>query len=501
MIRPCSLLHRTLLIPGLLLLGLAGAAEKPNILFVLTDDQGWTSLGCYGNEHVATPHLDRLAADGIRFTDAYVTSQCTPTRASLLTGQHTARNGMWHVIPWYGSPWAPMTEPPFVESLPRESFTLAKGLREAGYATTCIGKWHLTDQRSGNYVALDPEAAPAFGFDEAPAPPGWSYHKEGDKGVEWLTEQALDFIDRKRGQPWFVYLSHHTIHGPVVAPEELVAKHREAGAPEVGPFNASYLAAIETLDRGMGRLLDGLEELGEAEQTIVVFLSDNGGVDFQYDPEPFLTGPGKIEQLAIREHQFPNDPLRSGKGSPYEGGIRVPCLVRWPGVVEAGRVEPTPVHVTDWLPTLLGAAGTGTPEDWPVDGLDLGPLLRDETFPERSLYFHFPLYDLRWGLAPCAVVRRGKWKLIEWFGDRFDESGRYVPGHHLELFDLESDRGETQNLAPVEKATAARLRGELRSWLSSLEAPVPVPNPHYDPERPFQETKEKPEWYPESGRR
>ncbi len=473
----------------------AAAGEKPNILFILTDDQGWSTLGCYGNGRVATPHLDGLAASGMRFTAAYVTPQCTPTRASLLTGQHTARNGMWHVIPWYGTPWGPMGEPPFVESLPRESFTLAKGLKAAGYATTCLGKWHLTDAESGNYVALKPEAAPAYGFDEAPVPPDWQYHKQGDKGVGWLGERALDFIARHRDEPWFVYLAHHTIHGPVVAPEETVRKYRDLGAPETGLHNATYLAAIETLDTGVGRLLEGLEALGEREDTLIVFLSDNGGIDTLHDASQFTEGDGRIERLRVRERQFSNAPLRAGKGSPHEGGIRVPCLVSWPGGVEAGSVCETPVHVTDWLPTLLDLAGTGAPDGWPVDGVSLAPLLKGGGLRERPLFWYLPFYELRWGATPCAVMREGDWKLIDYFGDWFDPDGRYVPGARVELFHLGRDLGETRNLAETEPDRAEAMRGRLHDWMRSLEAGIPGPNPHHDPGRPLKETKEKPVWY------
>ncbi|MCB1086348.1 MAG: sulfatase, partial [Verrucomicrobiae bacterium] len=465
-------------------------------LFILTDDQGWPTLGCYGNDLVPTPHLDRLAGEGIRFTDAYVTPQCTPTRASLLTGQHTARNGMWHVIGWYGYPWAPLAEPPFVESLPRESFTLAKGLKTAGYATTCIGKWHLTGPEDGNYVALKPESAHYFGFDEAPVPTNHKYHQQGDKGVDWLTGEALKFIEKNRERPWFVYLAHHTIHGPVVAPEETVDKYRKQGAPETGLHNATYLAAIETLDTGVGRLLDGLEALGEKDETLVVFLSDNGGVDTLYEAAPFTEGNGKIERLTVRERQFSNAPLRAGKGCAYEGGIRVPCLVRWPGVTAPGSVSNTPVHVVDWLPTLLAAAGTKAPDDWPIDGVDLSPLLRGGSIAPRSLFWYLPFYELRWGATPSAVIRDGDWKLIESFADSFDAEGRFHPGAKVELFNLRTDLGETRNLAGTEPDRAATMRRRLREWMDSVPATVPGPNPHHDPQHPHKETKIKQPWNP-----
>ena len=486
-----------LLVPAATIPRGSAAEVRPNILFILTDDQGWPTLGTFGNRHVATPHLDRLAREGIRFTDAYVLPQCTPTRASLLTGQHSARNGMWHVISWYGTPWAPVTETPFVESLPRDSFTVAKGLKAAGYATTCIGKWHLTDPADGNYVALKQSAARHYGFDEAPAPPDWKYHQRGDKGVDWLTEQALDFIERHGDRPWFVYLSHHTIHGPVVAPGATVEKYRSAGAPETGLHNAHYLAAIETLDDGVGRLLDGLEELGESRDTLVVFLSDNGGVDSQYDPAQFKDGTGVIEQLQVKERQFSNFPLRAGKGSPYEGGIRVPCLLRWPGVVEPGSVSDTPIHVTDWLPTLLAAASAPLPAPSAhiVDGVDLGPLLRGGSIADRALYFYLPLYDLRWGATPCAVIRDGDWKLLHFFGDWVDADGRYVPGERVELFDLRESISEEKNLAAEHPQRTAAMQQKLHDWMRSIPVTIPGPNPHHDPTRPLKETREKPEWY------
>ncbi|MEM6278864.1 MAG: sulfatase [Verrucomicrobiota bacterium] len=496
MTQPCWIFRIRILVVLASFASCLTAAEKPNILFILTDDQGCSSLGCYGNEEVSTPNLDRFAEEGIRFTNAYVTSQCTPTRASLLTGQHSARNGMWHVIGWYGYPWAPVSEPPFVESLPPESFTIAKGLRSAGYATTCIGKWHLTNSRYGNYLALNEKDAHLFGFDEAPVPPSWDYQKVGDKGVGWLTDEALDFIERKKDQPWFVYLSHHTIHGPVVAPEETVQKYRDLGFPERGLNHAHYLAAIETLDTGVGRLLDGLESMGEADETILVFLGDNGGVDVQYDPAQFKDGSGKVEQLQVRERHFSSAPLRAGKGSQYEGGIRVPCLVRWPQGFEGGRVENTPVHVTDWLPTFLAAAAAETPDDWIVDGENLLPLWRGEEFVERPIYFYMPLYDLRWALTPCAIIREGKWKLIDYFGDSVDGEGKYLRGAKVELFDLEEDPGETNDLASVESEIAEKLQEQLREWMRSVPVPIPEENPHHDPERPLKETREKPDWYP-----
>ncbi len=474
----------------------AAAPPRPNVLFILTDDQGYATLSCFGNKLVATPHLDRLAAEGARLTSAYVLPQCTPTRAALLTGRNAPRNGMWHVIPGYGYPHARLREPVFRDQLGRDTFTLAKGLRAAGYATGIAGKWHLTTGADGDYTRLKPEAATHYGFDFA-APNGPGTQNEGDKWVDHLTDQALGFIGAHRDRSWFLYLSHHTIHGKVSAPPDLVAKYRARGAPENGLHNATYLAAIEHLDTSVGRLLAGLERLGQAERTLVVFLTDNGGIDTQYDPAPFLAAnvgaaSATPERLTEKERAFSNAPLRAGKGSHYEGGIRVPCVVRWPGVVKPDTVADTPVHVVDWLPTLFAAAGARAPAGLELDGRDLGPLLRGEPFPVRPLFWYLPFYEVRWGATPCAIIRDGDWKLIEFFGDWFDPDGRYVPGARLELYHLREDLGETRNLAAAEPQRAADLRQRLRAWLAASGAEIPGPNPDFNPARHLLETRGMP---------
>jgi arylsulfatase A len=474
------------LLLSLLLISLAlhtsWSAERPRILVILTDDQGWSSLGCYGSKKVLTPHLDQLAAEGVRFTDAYVMPQCTPTRAALLTGQNTARNGMWHVIPWYGSPWARMTEPSFREQLPREWPTLPKVLRSYGYRTGMAGKWHLNSNAAGDYTQL--RAGDEYGFDFV-APRGPKTQNDGDKWVDHLTDQTISFIRESKDKPWFFYLAHHTLHGVVSAPDALIQKHRKAGAPETGMFNATYLAAIEHLDHSIGRLMGALDDLGQRENTMVLFLSDNGGVDTNYT----LSG----EQLVIKAQEFDSAPLRAGKGSPYEGGIRVPCIVRYPAQVKAGQIISTPVHVTDWMPTFLAVAN-GDADRPACDGINLMPLMLRESLPERPLFFYMPLYDLRWAATPCAVIREGKWKLVEHFGDSFDEHQRYQVGRKLELFDLADDLAESRDLATQEKARAESMSAKLHAWLGSLPAPVPVANPNFDPNKMLQETKEKQPW-------
>ena len=350
--------------------------EQPNVLVILTDDQGWPTLGCYGGKTVATPNLDRLAAGGARFTDAYVTSQCTPTRASFLSGQYTARNGLWHVLAWYGYPHARMTEPMFAEDFSRDRFTIAKGLQQAGYKTAIVGKWHLTNNADGNYMGLKPGAAHFYGFDHAPPVLSQQeFRQGGDRGVATLTRQTLEFIEENRDHPWFCFLSHHMIHGVVVAPDEMTQKYRDRGFNDVGPNRAVYLAGLECIDQSVGRIMSRLKELGEHEQTLVIFLSDNGGIDERLDfkslPQPHPEQP--VFQPDMREYD--NAPLRAGKGSTYEGGTRIPMIANWPQRIAAGTVIETPVHVVDLAATFLSVSGGEVPPDHTMDGVNLVPLL------------------------------------------------------------------------------------------------------------------------------
>jgi arylsulfatase A len=485
-----SIASSVLLVTARLAQGADVLPAKPNILFILTDDEGWTTLGCYGNKLVPTPNLDRLAAEGMRFTDAYVTPQCTPTRAALLTGQQNARNGMWHVIPWYGYPWAPLAEPPFVENLPRETFTIAKGLKAAGYATAIVGKWHLTRNGDGDYTGLKPEAAAHYGFDFSPAPPAPSYQGQGDKGVDWLTDQAASFIEKNRGRAWFVYLAHHTVHGPLSAPEALVRKYSQKGAPEKGLNNATFLAMLEHMDNSIGRLMGRLDDLGLRQNTIVVFESDNGGVHRLRMPKAEATADGKWH-LTRGDSVFDNAPLREGKGSLYEGGIRVPLIVRWPGQVKPGSLCATPVHVVDWMPTLFQVAGASAPANYPIDGVSIVPLLQGRDIAPRALFWYAPFYELRWNAVPSAVIRDGDWKLIESFGDSFTADDVYVPGRRVELYNLKDDIGETRDLSATQTARRDELLDKLRQWMKTVNASIPAANPDYDPRRPLEETRQK----------
>lgn len=475
------------------------AKEQPNFIFILMDDMSPSAVGCYAEAYgevlVPTPHIDALAANGMRFTDAYVTPQCTPTRATLITGQYTARNRMWHVSPRYCVPNAYLTEPPYLENLPREAYTLAEALKDNGYTTAVMGKWHinvwgpLEDDPDGYYVRLFADRAHHYGFDVTDSSEQWgqTFNYPGqndrinDKGVDFLTDETLRFIEANQDRPFFVYLSHHTLHGKIMAPQELVDKYIALGfSPDIeAQHNAIYAASIEHMDNSIGRLMEGLDELGLTDNTYIIYMSDNGGVDHLWDAFPF----------------------REGKGSPYEGGIRSPLIVHKPGSVPAGSVNTTPVHIVDLYPTLVELAGGTMEQDWILDGRSLAPEFhRTGTIERESLFWYQPLYDMGWGSTPTAGVRQGKYKLLWHLGDSYDtadnvdtvwdalEMERYEIGSRIELFDLEADISESMDIAAKHPAIVARMMGALHDWLEDSGAQMPFANPYFDLSTAFDRT-------------
>ena len=437
---------------------------KPNILFIFMDDLGWSSLSCLGNPYMETPNIDALAKQGVLFTEAYSTPQCTPTRASLLTGQHTARNKMWHVVPYYGYPYAKLKEPEYLEDLPREAYTLGEAMKDNGYATAILGKWHLsTFENDGYYTYLRDSAKQYYGFDFVnPVTDPTEYQSYGDKGVEFLTDEAIKFMKENRDSSFFIYLSHHTIHGPVLAPDSLIQKYRELGYPEEGQNSAVYLAAIHHFDNSVGRLTAALKDLNLEKNTMVIFYSDNGGVD----------------------KQFEQAPLRHGKGSPYEGGIRVPLIVSWPGVINADKVS-EPVHVVDFYPTLLDYAGGNFTQNLTLDGISFRPLLEGRSLGQRELFWYLPLYDPQWGASPAAVMRDGDYKLVWFFGDYIEKENdfNYIPAGRVELYNLAEDLSETNDLSGEFPELTQKMKSRLYQWIKEMGQDTCALNPDYDKER------------------
>ena len=460
------------LFAGLLLAPLAAlhAAEtKPNIVLILADDLGWSDLGCYGADLHKTPHLDRLAQQAVRFTDAYAMSVCTPSRAALLTGKHAARLKMtiWSEGTQGGPKNRKLIQAESLHDLPHTEITLAKRLHDAGYLTALVGKWHLGDaahypETHGFDVNIGgtqwgaPQTffRPYSGsgrFPEFRYVPHLEFGKPGEYLTDRLTDEALRVIDQAGDQPFFLYLAHHAPHTPIEAKPNDVSHFEAKIRPGQHHQNAVYAAMVKSLDDSVGRVLDHLKQRGLAENTIIIFTSDNGG----------YIGTEKGQTVPVTS----NAPLRSGKGSLYEGGIRVPLIVRWPGVTPAGVECREPVIVMDLFHTLTGALSLEKSKG-AADGMDIGPLLRDpaQTLKREALYFHYPHYYPT--TTPVGAIRAGDWKLLEYF-----EDGR------CELYHLKNDPGEKTDLASRMPDKAASLRKQLQRWRAEVRAAEPTPNP------------------------
>lgn len=441
--------------------------RRPNVIVVLVDDLGWADLGCQGSTFFETPHADRLAREGLRFTDGYAAAAvCSPTRAAYVTGKHPARLGItdWIRARFQGGEMPADGRNPsgYHEArdgrlacprnplwLELDEVTLAEELRAAGYATAHIGKWHL---------GLPPQYPEHQGFDENHGgcdygqPPSYfdpfaDEALEGIHGLEperegqYLTDregdEALDFVRRHREERFFLSLCHYAVHTPLQARED-DAQHFRDKPNTSAQQHAVYAAMVRSVDDQLGRLLELLEELELARETLIVFTSDNGG----------LLGPTS------------NAPLRSGKGHPYEGGIRVPWIVRWPGVVRPGTSS-EPIVTTDLMPTVLELCGVEAERE--LDGRSFAPLLRGKamTAGERILVWHFPHYRSGVG-GPYSVLRAGRWKLL-----------RFWEGPRHELYDLEADLAETRDLAEEKADLVATLSDVLDAHLAGLGARLP----------------------------
>lgn len=422
--------------------GSCGAdAVRPNIVLVLADDLGINDLHCYGRADQRTPQLDRLAASGMRFTTAYSAQPiCSPSRAALMTGKCPARLHLTNYLP--GRPDAPsqkLIQPVIEGQLPLEERTLAEWLRDAGYSTGLFGKWHLGNKDFG------PELQ---GFDEVVMPPANTKPSdvEGGKGEYAITAAAERFMESHKSEPFFCYVPHNNPHIPLSAKAELVESNQDS-------FHPVYAAMIETLDDTIGRLVSKVEQLGLTDRTIFIFTSDNGGLHVLEFPGTPATH---------------NTPYRAGKGYVYEGGLREPLIVRWPGVVAPGSTDDTPVVLTDLVPTLLEAAGIDVAKTvGPLDGTSLLGLLKGGVLPTRPLFWHFPNYTNQGG-RPAGAMRLGDWKLVENFEDQ-----------SLELYNLAADPGEVENLAATQAARVDEMRAQLQTWRERVGAQMPTPNSQY----------------------
>lgn len=445
----------------------AQGPSKPNVVFILADDLGWADLGVYGADLHQTPNLDRFAASGVRFTQAYTASPvCSPTRASILTGKHPAR---LHLTIWRESAHTPPTNRPLLtprtmDHLPLDEITLAEVFRDAGYRTAHVGKWHLGraeqypqtqgfDYNVGGTLWGAPQTFwyPYSGdrhFREPRYVPHLEDGQTGEYLTDRLTDEAIEIIERHRAEPFYLQLWYHTVHTPIEGKPDVVQRYQSKIRSGMNHQNAEYAAMVESLDENVGRLLKKLDELGLSDNTIIVFSSDNGGFINEYEGTKVTS----------------NHPLRSGKGSVYEGGVRVPTMIRWPGVTKPGGVSDQPVSSVDFFETLLAMTGAPKPSGLRTDGVSLVPLLRDPQakLDRAALFFHYPHYYPT--TTPVSAVRAGDWKLLEYYEDS-----------RLELFNLADDPGEANDLAKREPERAQALRKRLREWLTQVDAQLPLP--------------------------
>ncbi len=451
------------------------AARRPNLVLILVDDLGWTDIGCYGSTYYETPHVDRLATEGMRFTDGYAAcAVCSPTRAAVMTGRYPARLGVTDWIrsrfqggripadnknptEYVGGPKDKLLCPPNALWMELDEITIAEALKPAGYTCCHIGKWHLGPddwypEKQGfdhNIGGCDFGQPPTYfdpyrrqGQGDIPTLPP---RQEGEYLTDREADEAVKFIRDHRDEPFFLYLANYAVHTPLQAKMDLIEKYK--AKPPTNQKNPTYAAMIESMDDCVGRVLDVLDELKLADDTVVIFTGDNGG----------LLGPTD------------NAPLRSGKGFPYEGGIREPLIIRWPGVIRPGAVSHEPVTSVDFLPTLCEIAGVALPPDRPIDGVSLASHLRSngrQGLGRDAIFWHFPHY--RGDVVPYSIIRAGDWKLIK----------RYE-GKEFELYNLRKDLSETTDLSETMQEKVRELSAKLQAALAAMNAKMPRPNPDY----------------------
>jgi arylsulfatase A len=423
----------------LFLCGFIGAADRPNVVFILADDMGINDLACYGRKDHHTPNIDALAKAGTRFTQAYAACPvCSPTRLAIMTGQNPARLHLTTFLPGRGDTSSQkLLHPVIAKQMPKESITIAERFQAAGYATACMGKWHLGG------TGFTPDAQ-GFGTVYVSKPNTTPSLTEGGKGEYDLTAKAVEFIESHREKPFFLYVAHNSPHIPLAAKKDLVERYQNS-------FNPVYAAVIHSFDECVGQVVSAVERAGLTSKTIIVLTSDNGGVHIPEGKEDSPTH---------------NSPFRAGKGFVYEGGLRVPLIVSAPGIVPAGAESKTPIISTDWTPTLAALCGIRIAES--LDGADMSAALKGKPTPDRPLYWHVPHY-MNQGSRPAGAMRDGTWKYIEHY-----EDGR------RELFNIESDYVENFNLAAKFPGVTETLSQKFAAWRTSVGAQLNSPNPNCD---------------------
>ena len=471
-----------LLVPPAQIPAAEAPKAKPNIVFLLVDDMPYAGLSLTGNPYLQTPNMDRIAKEGMFFTRAYSQPVCGPSRADIMTGQTAGRHGRTDNVPGV-HPHALMQEPlgpaPTKPGLPfdlvqsarlpdavrPDTYTVVRALQSAGYKTAISGKWHLEEGH------LTPAQARELGFDFC--------NESADRSrpyrdTQRFTDDAIRFMRENRDHPFFLYLATVAVHGPHIVPPEDKARWAEKLKGKNSGLSPDMLAGLEFVDASVGRVLDAITELGLAKNTLVVLASDNGGV-------------------AKTRYSEANRPFREGKGTHYEGGVRVPLAIRWPGHIPPETRCDVPVQFADFLPTFCEATGVKPDPARPLDGMSLFPLFEQGTLPDRTFFLTFPHYMRESAATPVRTVIQNRYKLvwhpydhIEIEGDKIsDRTMRYVAEPRIELFDLLEDPSERHNLAEKMPAKVAELQKLYDEWMKKVGAKDLTPNPDYDPADPL----------------
>jgi uncharacterized sulfatase len=459
-------------------------AQKPNIIFILADDLGWADLPVYGNMFNEAPNLTKMASEGIRFTNAYAACPvCSPTRASIMSGQYPARIGVIDFIPGHWRPYEEVTVPSNrTQFLSEEIITIGESLQKAGYITGYFGKWHLGEDKLHHPLNQ--------GFGEANVGQGYFNTKfnppreqSADKIISRrLTDYCIEFMEKHKKEPFFLFLAHWDVHCLLDADKPMIDKYLNKAKVEGYPSNAVYAAMIENVDNSTGRIMAKLKSLGIDKNTVVFFFSDNGGIITE-NKYPGITeelmpmiAPSKRDIYRDDPLQYvvtSNAPLRSQKGTVYEGGIREPLIVHWPGKIKKGTVSDAIVSSVDIYPTLLEIAGAGKPENQVLDGNSILPvLLRDEYDRDRAIFWHYPVYHHD---VPAGAIRKGNWKLVE-----------NLVNSKVTLYDLSTDISETTDLSKAFPEKTRELYSLLKEWQKEVKAEFPVLKPDFNAERRFE---------------
>jgi arylsulfatase A len=456
------------------------AGESPNIIFILADDLGWSDLSVYGNRFNEAPNLSRMAEEGVRFTSAYAACPvCSPTRASIMSGQYPARVGITDFIIGHWRPYEEVIVPKNrTQYLPLEIHTLGEILKDAGYSTGYFGKWHLGDDQYG------PDRQ---GFDRSNVYRGGGYFDyasrmttplEVEPGTvlsRALTDLGIDFIESQQDKPFFLFLAHYDVHVQLDADSALIMKYMKKDTVDGYPCNPVYAAMIEQVDNSVGRILDKVNELGIADHTLVVFFSDNGGLVSRFDRVPLIHQSKQqlFEGDTLLYVASSNAPLRGEKGTLYEGGIREPLIMWWPGHLDPGRTTGALVSSVDFFPTFAELAGVPLPQDQVFDGESLVELMEGGTGdPGRTLYWHYPVYHHD---EPASALRMGDWKLIQ-----------HLVDDRVSLYNLERDPGESLDFSATNPEKVRELMQLLDTWRTGCNAEFPAPNPGFDPDRRYE---------------